>query len=130
MSRRLFKGSTGLPLAWTNLYAECGNISPSKKVWARSVSVDVAKEKQDGIEGDWQQESPHKEELDLVKHSSDRTRAEDSLSSWTNAHDEAIVAMQRAVVYSHRKPSKSHSLATARDDNENMEGMHREQRCR
>ena len=34
-------------------------------MWARSVLVDDGKERQDGIEGDWQQESPYKEELEL-----------------------------------------------------------------
>ena len=42
-----------------------------KKVWARSVLVEVEKERQDGIEGDWQQESPCQEALELFRHSSD-----------------------------------------------------------
>ena len=42
-----------------------------QKAWARSVLVDVEKEWQEGIEGDWQQELPYKEELKLVRHSSD-----------------------------------------------------------
>ena len=31
----------------------------------------MEKERQDGIEGDWQQESLYKEELELFRHSSD-----------------------------------------------------------
>ena len=34
-----------------------------KKAWTRSVLEDAEKERQEGIEGDWQQESPNKEEL-------------------------------------------------------------------
>ena len=41
-----------------------------KKALARSVLVDAEKERQGGIEGDWQQESPHKEERELIRHSS------------------------------------------------------------
>ena len=33
--------------------------------------VEVEKERQDGIEGDWQQESPYKEALELFRHSGD-----------------------------------------------------------
>ena len=54
-----------------NFRAESRNKAPSKKAWARSVLVDVEQERQDGIEGDWRQESPCKEELEPVKHSSD-----------------------------------------------------------
>ena len=37
-----------------------------KKARARSVWVDVERERQEGREGVWQQESPEKEELKLV----------------------------------------------------------------
>ena len=42
-----------------------------KKALARSVLVNVGTERQDETEGDWQQESPYREELELVRHSSD-----------------------------------------------------------
>ena len=40
-----------------------------RKAWARSVLVVAERERQEGREGIWQQESPFKEELELVKHS-------------------------------------------------------------
>ena len=52
-----------VPTMWEN-----GTI---KKSSARSVLVDAEKEREEGIGHDWQQESPYKEELELVKHSSD-----------------------------------------------------------
>ena len=42
-----------------------------KKTWARSVLADVDKEWQHGTEGGRQQETPYKEEPELVMHSSD-----------------------------------------------------------
>ena len=42
-----------------------------EKAWARSVMAEVEKERLGGREGDWQQESPYKEELELIRHSSD-----------------------------------------------------------
>ena len=34
-----------------------------EKAWSRSVSAVVEKEKQNGTDGDWQHETPYKEEL-------------------------------------------------------------------
>ena len=45
-----------------------------KKALARSVLVNVGTERQDETEGDWQQESPYREELEVVRHSSDLRR--------------------------------------------------------
>ena len=42
-----------------------------KQAWARSVVAEVEKERQNGTGGDWQQETPNKEELELVRHSGD-----------------------------------------------------------
>ena len=42
-----------------------------EKVWARSVLADVEKERQNGTDGEWPQETRYKEELELVRHSSD-----------------------------------------------------------
>ena len=42
-----------------------------KKAWTRSVLVNVETERQDGTDGDWQQRSPYKEEVELVRQSSD-----------------------------------------------------------
>ena len=45
-----------------------------KKALARSVLVNVGTERQDETEGRWQQDSPYREELVLVRHSSDLRR--------------------------------------------------------
>ena len=42
-----------------------------KRAWARKVSADAPQEKQEGIQGQWQQESPFKEVLEQVKRSAD-----------------------------------------------------------
>ena len=42
-----------------------------KNAWARSVLLDAEKERQEGRDGHWQQESPYNEEPNLVKHSRD-----------------------------------------------------------
>ena len=42
-----------------------------KKALARSVLVNVGTERQDETEGRWQQDSPYREELEVVRHSSD-----------------------------------------------------------
>ena len=39
--------------------------------WTKEVLADAEKEMQEGIQGTWQKESPHKEELELVKRSND-----------------------------------------------------------
>ena len=50
------------------LCAECGNTSLSKEHGQKKkVLADAAKEKQEGIQGQWQQESPFKEVLEQVK---------------------------------------------------------------
>ena len=42
-----------------------------KRAWTEKVLADAEKQKQEGIQGNWQMESPFKEELELVKRSSD-----------------------------------------------------------
>ena len=42
-----------------------------KSTFAKAVLADAEKEWQEGIQGNWQKESPSKEELELVKRSSD-----------------------------------------------------------
>ena len=51
--------------------AGCGSDSPSKKAWSRSVLVDAANVRRLGTDGRWQHETPYKEELQLVRHSTD-----------------------------------------------------------
>ena len=64
-------GRYGLPLAWSNIYEECGNSSQTKRAWAKAVLTDAEKERQEGIQGNWQKESPFKQDLELVKRRSD-----------------------------------------------------------
>ena len=71
MSRRLFEASCGQHLAWSNSGAECGNVSHLNKRGPDRFLADVEKERQDGTDGEWQQETTYKENLDLVRHSSD-----------------------------------------------------------
>ena len=42
-----------------------------KRAWAKAVLSDADKERQEGIQGNWQKDSPFKQELELVKRSSD-----------------------------------------------------------
>ena len=42
-----------------------------KGVWAKAVLSDAEKERQEGIQGNWQKESPFKQEQELVKRGSD-----------------------------------------------------------
>ena len=42
-----------------------------QKAWARKILADAAQEKQEGMSGQWQQESPFNEVLDQVKRSAD-----------------------------------------------------------
>ena len=44
-----------------------GTVHPQKKTWARSVLVDADKERQNGTDGGWQQETLYKEDLELVR---------------------------------------------------------------
>ena len=62
------------------LWAAFGMEQLARKMWerftidmalSRSVSADEEKERQDGVDSDWRQETPQKEELELVQHSSD-----------------------------------------------------------
>ena len=41
-----------------------------KQAWTRSVLADAQSERQNGTDGRWQQETPYREELGLVRHSS------------------------------------------------------------
>ena len=50
-----------------NLCTECVSISPSTEHGQKKVLADAAQEKQEGIQGRWQQESPFKEVLEHVK---------------------------------------------------------------
>ena len=43
------------------------SFTQKKKAWARSVLAEVEKERQNGTDGDWQQETPYKEELELCQ---------------------------------------------------------------
>ena len=47
------------------------NIFTINKAWTWSVLSDAEKERQEGSQGDWQQEMPYKEQLELVGHRSD-----------------------------------------------------------
>ena len=56
-------------LAWNISCAGCGNVSPSKKAWARSVLADNVR--QHGTDGRRQHETSYKEEIELVRHCTD-----------------------------------------------------------
>ena len=45
-----------------------------KRTWAKAVLADAEKERQVGIQGNWQMESPFKEVMEQVKRSSDVSR--------------------------------------------------------
>ena len=47
------------------------SISPLKATWAKAVLADAEKQKQEGIQGKWQFESPFKEVLEQIKKSID-----------------------------------------------------------
>ena len=49
----------------------CGNVPPSKKAWSSSVLTDAENAKQFGTDGRWQHEKLYKEELELLRHSTD-----------------------------------------------------------
>ena len=48
-----------------------GTFSPSKKAWSSSVLADAENAKQLGTDGRWQHETLHKEEFELLRHSTD-----------------------------------------------------------
>ena len=70
MSRTPFERSCGHHLAWSNSCTECGNVSHKKKLGARSAVAESVRRKKK-TEGSWQQETPYKEKLELVRHSDD-----------------------------------------------------------
>ena len=49
-----------------HIHVECGSIPPSR-AWAQAVLADAEKERQEGIQGNWQLEVPFKEELETGK---------------------------------------------------------------
>ena len=54
-----------------SLYKECGVYFSLERATAKQFLKDAEKEKWEGIQGEWQQESPAKEYLDQVKSSAD-----------------------------------------------------------
>ena len=52
-----FRGSLWAALAWSNSCAKCSDISLCSKAWSTSVLADVEKERQNGTDGDWQQDA-------------------------------------------------------------------------
>ena len=58
--KAFFEGSDGQLLAWNNSCAQCGNVSPSKKAWARSILAGAENVRQHGTDGRWQHETPYK----------------------------------------------------------------------
>ena len=75
-------------LVWNNSCVECGERNTIIKSWASSVLADAEKVGQHGTDGTWQHETPYKEELKLVRHSTD-LRFEGvpmrKLNLWTSA---------------------------------------------
>ena len=55
----------------TSLYKECGNTTRFQSVKAKKFMKDAEKDKQEGMHGQWQRESPAKEYLEQVKSSAD-----------------------------------------------------------
>ena len=68
VEQKAFEESCGQHLAWSKSCAECGNVSPPKKAWARSFLADAESEP-NGADDTWHHETPSKEELELVRHS-------------------------------------------------------------
>ena len=64
------EGSCGQHLAWSNSCAECGNVSPPKK-HGPDRSWQMQSVRRNGTDGRLQHEAPCKEELELVRHSTD-----------------------------------------------------------
>ena len=50
-----------------NLYAECGSVLLSKGQKKKKILANASREKQEGMQGQWQQESPFREVLEQVK---------------------------------------------------------------
>ena len=51
--------------------ADCGNDALLEKACERSFLVDAENVRRLGTDGRWQHETPHKDELDIVRHSTD-----------------------------------------------------------
>ena len=63
-SRRLLEPGCGQHLSWSTSCAEMWELYTLQKAWARSVVVEVEKERQNVDKASrWQQETPYKEEL-------------------------------------------------------------------
>ena len=71
LSRRLLEESYGQLWDWNNSCVECGNDSPFKKAWARSISEAAETVTRLGTGGRWQHETPYKEELEHLRHRTD-----------------------------------------------------------
>ena len=60
-------GEYGKSLEINNLYEECGSIFTLKRAEVKNIPEDASREKQEGIQGQWQQESPLREILEHVR---------------------------------------------------------------
>ena len=69
------------------LYPPCTLYILKKEGWAKKILADAAQEKQGGILGKWQQESPFREVLEQVKRSADTD---------CNAKKDAVRTLQRS----------------------------------
>ena len=56
-----------------------------KKAWARSVLADAESVRHDGTDGRWQHETPYKEELEQVRHSSRRAYHVGKSGDWVSS---------------------------------------------
>ena len=65
-----------------SLYKECGVYFSLERATATQFLKDAEKEKWEGIQGEWQQESPAKEYLDQVKSSADADRHSQNDEIW------------------------------------------------
>ena len=61
----------GRSLEANNFCAECGEHFTLRKARARKIFADAAQDKQEGIQGQWQHESPLKKVLEQIKRSAD-----------------------------------------------------------
>ena len=61
----------GQHLAWSKSREKMWERFTLNKAWTRSGLAEADKERQNGTDGDWQQENPYKEELELVRRSSE-----------------------------------------------------------
>ena len=58
VEQKAFRANCGQHSAWNNSCAKCVKISLFEKAWVRSVLADVEKERQNGADADWEQETP------------------------------------------------------------------------